>query len=475
MKLVPFGFVGAAAGGGPSLPDYLAAAIDGYSNGEGLPDWVTDGADSDSGNVTAWPSMKGTLADLVPTDAGASAAVISGEAFRCISAQADLRMPDATPGLPAAVLLTVRMKSTSYMRLVGRVGGGVTGVFLWPNSSDFYLEAQGASTSGKWTVAGGPLNTLAGRDQWHSIAFLMDPSGAVKPRLFFNGYEVPANGGPYTYTPPATQYDGIGHTDIFDDFYVGEVMYYDDPTAADLEAYTAAAKERWDPQLAEDETLFADIAAIVSHSHRAFMVDDFTDPVTTGVDADDGNVTSWQSSDSGDAPSRSTVGAYPMLAGPPFRAFDCRGRLTLDASDTPDDLHFALIFAFKRGTNSWPRAFRAGTNIISVNTSNGRLYVESGAVGGGNLYFSTSPTPGSDWHVFGLRFRPQSAGIEAWQNGVKLSPVGFPDQLSAKLSEVGNANFAEGYMGDWMVLGNLSDASMVSATTRLAERWGVLP
>jgi hypothetical protein len=67
----------------------------------------------------------------------------------------------------------------------------------------------------------------------------------TRPRAFVDGIEVARLAGPYGYVNPTRVYDGICSTGLYGNFYIGEWLFYEAPTAAQMETYTAASRARW--------------------------------------------------------------------------------------------------------------------------------------------------------------------------------------------------------------------------------------
>lgn len=233
----------------PGIDYYLDAAIDAYTQGVG-DDWTTDGADADSGNLTLWPSMNGVLADITPTGSAAECAVITGQGLlRAVQAKAQLKSLGTMPTLPGAVMVVWKpFSSDTYVRLVGATAGyaATTGLFLYPstqfpsNPPRFNLELQTANEAASWNDS--RFTYPARNGQWWATALLLPAEG--DPVLVTNGVEVEHRIAS-AYTPPAALYNGIGHTNNFDNFYVGEWVFFDDPSVEQLKVWTTEAAARW--------------------------------------------------------------------------------------------------------------------------------------------------------------------------------------------------------------------------------------
>lgn len=249
MILLPHSFLKPAPtedpGGGFGVP-YLDAAWDGLvSNAPSHTPWTL----RSNGRIETWHSLNGNFTDPTFGDNAIALPHTGGEFDAWNAANVMILDPLEMLAPPVGIVMMLKCygSASTYYRIIGENAASpnqTRGFFLWPNNSDFDLEKQTSTTGAAWRDGGsGPM---AGTDRanWNALGLLL-PSTGSPPRLWVNGSEqtrTVAN-----YTAPAQAYHAIGHTGLFREFYVGELLFYDDPSGAEMAAHTLACFNRWNP------------------------------------------------------------------------------------------------------------------------------------------------------------------------------------------------------------------------------------
>lgn len=217
-------------------PAYMQAALDGYVSQDYGTEWSTDGADTDSGLVTAWPSMNGTLPDLA-FQAPASAAVNPNPGIRSVYGAGRGRC-DTDLGDSIAFLILVKQVRLRLMTLMTRDNSNIKAIY---------------TSGGTLTLSNDPSSAFANftgltdgqKQQWSAYGIILSASSDM--RAFLNGDELTQSGSQNPLNLGTNKKWGFGRfgSTGLSDFYIAEWMIYDNTVSGeDMAAWTAEAKAR---------------------------------------------------------------------------------------------------------------------------------------------------------------------------------------------------------------------------------------
>lgn len=214
------------------VPAYIAAAADGFTSENFGVEWVTDGADADSGKVTSWPSLRGTLAMTLQTPAAAT--VVSGGAVRAISGEARGRFDF---GFGDFGLLTLVKQTGTDICFFTMTENGVFSNYSM--GSQFNIARQGGPN-----VYDGLTDEL--KLQWTAYGCIFKTG--VKERFFINGVEQTTAANRIINYGSEQKFGFGSYVSGYAPFQLADfIIYPGSTTAAEMEAYTLEAFNRANP------------------------------------------------------------------------------------------------------------------------------------------------------------------------------------------------------------------------------------